>query len=51
MREVVIAGTGKTRVDEHWGKSIREIAGEAALSAMQYMDRHKIDGIFVGNML
>lgn len=34
MREVAIIGIGQTAVDEHWDKSIREIAGEAVLAAM-----------------
>ncbi len=28
MREVAVIGIGQTRVEEHWDKSLREIAGE-----------------------
>jgi acetyl-CoA C-acetyltransferase len=51
MRKVAIVGIGKTRVDELWGKSLREIAGEAIFSALQDANYSKVDGIFVGNML
>jgi acetyl-CoA C-acetyltransferase len=51
MREVAIIGIGQTVVDEHWDKSLREIAGDAAIAAMQDAGRDDADGIFVGNML
>jgi hypothetical protein len=35
MREVAILGVGQTPVDEHWDKSLREIAGEAVFAALQ----------------
>jgi acetyl-CoA C-acetyltransferase len=51
MREVAIIGIGQTPVDEQWEKSIREIAGEAVISALIDAHRESVDGIFVGNML
>ena len=35
MREVAVIGIGQTRVEEEWGKSLRELAGEAVLAALQ----------------
>lgn len=51
MREVAIIGIGQTPVDEHWEKSLREIAGEAVFAAMLDAQRETVDGLFVGNML
>jgi acetyl-CoA C-acetyltransferase len=51
MREVAIIGIGQTPVDEHWEKSLRELAGEAVLAALADANREQVDGIFVGNML
>jgi acetyl-CoA C-acetyltransferase len=51
MREVAIVGIGQTPVSEHWGLSIRELAGEAVFAALLDAGRPEVDGIFVGNML
>lgn len=51
MREVAVIGIGRTKVSEHWDKSLRELAGEAALSAMVEAQTGHVDSIFVGNML
>ncbi len=51
MREVAILGIGQTAVDEHWDKSLRDLAGEAALAAMQDAGVNGVDGVFVGNMM
>ncbi|MCI0520728.1 MAG: thiolase domain-containing protein [Chloroflexi bacterium] len=51
MREIAIIGIGQTPVDEHWGKSLRELAGEAVFAAMLDANRDAADGLFVGNML
>ena len=51
MREIAIIGIGQTTVDEHWDKSLRELAGEAALAAMQDAGVTGVDGLFVGNMM
>ena len=51
MREVAIIGIGQTLVDEHWDKSLREIAGDALIAALNDAGREKVDGIFVGNMM
>ena len=51
MQSVAIIGIGQTPVSENWDQSIREIAGQAVLSALHDANRDKVDGIFVGNML
>jgi acetyl-CoA C-acetyltransferase len=51
MREVAIIGIGQTPVDEHWGKSLRELAGEAVLAALNDAGRSTADGLYVGNMM
>jgi acetyl-CoA C-acetyltransferase len=51
MREVAILGVGQTPVDEHWDKSLREIAGEAVFAALLDAKRDRADGLFVGNMM
>ncbi len=51
MREVAVVGIGQTPVDEHWEKSLRVLAGEAALAALNDARRESVDGLFVGNML
>ncbi|MCX6067070.1 MAG: thiolase domain-containing protein [Chloroflexi bacterium] len=51
MRPVAVLGIGQTVIDEHWDKSLREIAGEAAFLAMQDSGVEHPDGLFVGNML
>ena len=51
MREVAIIGIGQTVVDEHWDKSLKELAGEAAFAALSDARQHKAQALFVGNML
>jgi acetyl-CoA C-acetyltransferase len=51
MRKVAILGVGQTTVDEHWDRSLKELAGEASLSALVDANRDSVQSIFVGNML
>jgi acetyl-CoA C-acetyltransferase len=51
MREVVVQGIGQTRVEEHWERSLRDLATEAGLAAMRDAGVERIDAVFVGNML
>jgi acetyl-CoA C-acetyltransferase len=51
MRDVAVIGIGQTKVSEHWDKSLRELAGEAALGAMMEGQVAHVDSIYVGNML
>ncbi|MBT3336931.1 MAG: thiolase domain-containing protein [Anaerolineae bacterium] len=51
MREVAIIGIGQTKIDEHWGRSIRDLAGEAIVATLQDANRNQFDALFSGNML
>ena len=51
MRQVAILGIGQTVIDEHWDKSIRDLAVEAAIAALQDAGRETAGGVFVGNMM
>lgn len=51
MQKTAILGIGQTAVGEHWDKSLREIAGEAAFAAMLDAGMDKVEALFVGNML
>ncbi len=51
MRPVAILSIGQTKIDEHWEKSLKEIAGEAAFAALEEADMKTADALFVGNML
>ncbi|MFZ5919544.1 MAG: thiolase domain-containing protein [Chloroflexota bacterium] len=51
MRQVAILGIGQTKIDEHWDYSLRELAGFAALEALQDAGLERVEGLFVGNML
>lgn len=51
MRKIAVIGIGQTKVDEHWDKSLRELAGDAALTAMMEAQVDHVDSIYVGNML
>jgi acetyl-CoA C-acetyltransferase len=51
MRQVAVLGIGQTKVDEHWDRSLRDLAGDAILAALQDARRLTCDGLFIGNML
>ena len=51
MRKVAVIGIGQVPVDEHWDKTLVELAGEAVFAALHDAGRDKVDGLFVGNML
>lgn len=51
MREVAVIGIGQTKVDEHWDKSLRDLAGIAALAALADSGLQKVDAVYVGNMM
>lgn len=51
MREVAILGIGQTKVEEQWDKSLRVLAGEASLAALQDAGLTRVDGIYIGNMM
>lgn len=51
MREVAVIGIGQTRVYEHWEYSLRELAGNAVISALKDSGTSGVDAVYVGNML
>jgi acetyl-CoA C-acetyltransferase len=51
MRDVSIIGIGQTRVDEHWDRSLRHLAGDAVLAAIEDAGVESVDALYVGNML
>jgi len=51
MREVGIVGIGQTPVAEHWGRSLRDLAGEAVLDALRDAGGAEVGALYVGNML
>lgn len=51
MRKVAILGIGQTAVGEHWEISLRDLAAEAILAALNDARRDSADAVFVGNML
>jgi len=51
MRQVAILGIGQTKIDEHWDKSLRDLAGEAIFATLQDTGRESAEGLYIGNML
>jgi len=51
VREVSVIGIGQTKVGERWDKSLRELAVESILAAMDDADIERTDALIVGNML
>jgi acetyl-CoA C-acetyltransferase len=51
MRPVAILGIGQTIIEEQWEKSIRDIAAEAVIHALQDAGRESADGVFIGSMM
>jgi acetyl-CoA C-acetyltransferase len=51
MQKIAVLGIGQTVIAEQWEKSLKEIAGEAVLAALNDAGRESADAIFVGNMM
>jgi len=51
MRKVAVIGIGQTRVAENWDKSLRELAGDAILAALQDAQLSTADAFYLGNMM
>jgi acetyl-CoA C-acetyltransferase len=51
MRKVAVIGIGATKIDEHWDKSLRELAGDAVLTAMTEAGLDHLDALYIGNMM
>lgn len=49
MRKVSIIGAGMLPVGEHWSKSLRELAAEAGVEALEDAGIQTVDAIYVGN--
>jgi acetyl-CoA C-acetyltransferase len=49
MIQTAIAGVGMTAVSEHWGRSLVELAKEAAQKALEASNDARIDALFVAN--
>ncbi len=51
MRDVYIIGIGQVRVKEHWNKTLRQLAVDSTLTAMDDAGVDNADMLYVGNML
>ena len=51
MRQVAVIGIGQTKIEEHWDKSLKELAGEASLLALQDATLTEVQATYIGNML
>ena len=49
MRNVSIIGAGMIPVGEHWATSLRELASEAGVKALEDAGIQSVDAIYVGN--
>ncbi len=49
MQNTAIIGIGMTPVGEHWDKSLRQLAYEAAANALQDAGNPEIDAIYIAN--
>lgn len=51
MRPVAVLGIGQTKIEEQWEKSLRELAGDAILAAIQDSGVQTADALYLGNMI
>lgn len=51
MSDIILAGIGQTQVGEHWERSLRSLAAEAARQALRDSGGLQPQALFVGNML
>ena len=51
MDNIYVAGIGQVPVRENWNKSLKELAGEAALLALGDADLGYPEALFAGNMM
>jgi acetyl-CoA C-acetyltransferase len=51
MREVAVIGIGQTKIDEHWDKSLKDLAGYAILDAVKDAGLNQVEALYVGNMM
>ncbi len=51
MQGLAVIGIGQTQIGEHWGLSLRGLAGRAVSAALKDAGMQTVDGLFIGNML
>jgi len=51
LQKPVIAGVGFTKITAHWKYSLKDLAAEAALKALDDAGNSEIDAIVIGNMM
>ncbi|HDD68758.1 MAG TPA: thiolase domain-containing protein [Candidatus Korarchaeota archaeon] len=51
MQKPIIAGVGFTKISAHWKSSLKDLASEAALKALNDAGNPEIKAIVVGNMM
>jgi acetyl-CoA C-acetyltransferase len=51
MRSVAVIGIGQTTIEENWDKSLRELAGDASLAALNDAHMDQVDAVYIGNMM
>lgn len=51
MRNVGIIGIGQTPVSEHWDRSLRDLAAEAVIQALDDAGNPRVGALYAGNML
>jgi acetyl-CoA C-acetyltransferase len=51
MRDVAILGIGQVPVEEHWGKRLVELAGDAVFAALDDAGIKRVEALYVGNMM
>jgi acetyl-CoA C-acetyltransferase len=51
MRSVAVIGIGQTTIEENWDKSLRELAGDASLAALNDAHMDRVDAVYIGNMM
>jgi len=51
MQRTRVLGIGQIKVSEHWDKSLRELAGEASILALEDAGLETVEGLFIGNMM
>ncbi len=51
MRQVAVIGIGQTPIGEHWDRSLKELAGDAILIAMNDANISGFNALYIGNMM
>jgi acetyl-CoA C-acetyltransferase len=51
MQKVAVLGIGQTKVGELWDESLRLLASDAGMAAMQDCSAESVEAIYIGNMM